>query len=176
MANLSVSAHGTSFHVEDLSRVDSAIRRGWGLEVAAYRHGGYPGPAAWVHAPVPLVAAWDLDPLLIVGDRVVWAEVEERVRLTEVAVEFNASADEALHVRDLHVWNGATRVAHFDDLSERGPEYARVFDPPLEVQGWIGLNLSIGIEFPINRDTLNPAPPPALVFSAAYAFFIVDRA
>lgn len=170
--NVSVSTHGASFHVEDLTRVDRATRRGWGLEVAAYRHGGYPGPAAWVHAAIPLVAAWNLEALDFRGHLRV-LEVEERVRTTEVGIDFDASADQFLHVRNLHVWNGSTRIAQFDDLSERGPEFTQVFDSPLDLQGWSALNLSIGVEFPLNIDTPDPPPAPAIVFNSAYAFLTV---
>jgi hypothetical protein len=174
MSNVSVSVHGASFQIEDASRVDRVTRRGWGIEVAAYRHGGAPGPAAWLHAPIPIAAAWELEPLFSPhGGSILWVEMEEQVRLTEVGITFDASADEFLHVRTLDVWNGGTRIAHFDDLNERGPELTRSFTPPLQTQGWQGLNLSIGLEFPINIDSPSPPPAPAIVFNSAYAFFTV---
>jgi hypothetical protein len=173
MAAISVSAHGTSFHVEDPSRVERVTRVGWGLEVAAYRRGGRSGSVAWVHAPIAIVAAWELLPLSF-DHRIVLEEIEERVQLTQVAVAFDASADRLLHVRNLHLWNGGTRVAAFDDLDERGPWLTRSFQPWLEIDGARGLNMSIGVEFPFAIDVPNPPPAPALVLNAAYAFFAVQ--
>lgn len=80
-------------------------------------------------------------------------------RLTAIGVDFDASADQFLHVRSLRVWNGLERVAQFDDLSERGPEFTHVFDGPLELQGWTAINLSIEAEFPINIDAVTPRRP-----------------
>ena len=172
--NVSVSSHGTSFHVEDLSRVDRATRRGWGLEVAAYRHGGYPGPAAWVHAPIPIAGAWDLEPVSIRPLRV--GEVEQHVRLTQVGVDFDTSADEHLRVTNLHIRNGQHVVREFNDLNEHGPTFMRNFNPPEELYGWDAINLSLGVEFPVNIDSPNPPPAPAIVFYAAYAFVTVAPA
>ena len=173
MAAISVSAHGTSFQIENASRVDRATRVGWGLEVAAYRHGGYPSPAVWIHAPIPIAGAWELAPLEV-GHRIVLEEIEESVQLTQVSVTFDASADELLRITNLHVWNGGSRIAAFDALHERGPSLTRAIRPWQEVDGATGLNLSIGVEFPIAQVVEAPPPPPALVFHGAYAFFAVQ--
>jgi hypothetical protein len=172
MANLSVSVHGASFRVEDPSRVDRAVPHGPGFELGAYRHGGYPGPAAWVHAPIPIAAYWETVP--ISGHPIRLAEIDETVQLVEVGLDFDTSADEFLHVSNLHVWNGATRVAHFDGLSERGPEFGRVFEPRLELRGWTGLTLSVGVEFPfLTEGPVPETPAPAIWFAGAYAFVTV---
>src|SRR5262249_52671318 len=104
MSNISVSAHGASFEIEDASQVDRVTRRGWGIEVAAYRQGGAPGPAAWLHAPIPITAGWD--PQLLVnrgGGPILWGDIEEHVHLVQIGIAFDASADEFLHVSNVHV-------------------------------------------------------------------------
>ena len=169
MANFAVSVHGTSFHVEDLSRIDRVTRRGWGLEVASYRHGGYAGPAAWVHAPIPLSAPWELEGLPI-GGHIRWVELRDRVLLKGVQIDFD-SADQELYISNVHVHDGGNLADQRDGLHERGPAFSWDFDPALEVSS--GLNLAIGVEFPTVIDGTAP-PPPALVFNAAFAFYYTE--
>jgi hypothetical protein len=169
MANVSVSTHGTSFKVQDETRLDRVTRYGWGIEIAA-RHGGAEGPAAWVHASVPIAAAWEA--LRVPGHGV--GEFEGLVQLEQVSIGFDASADPLLHISNLHLWNGGSRVAAFDDLNERGPSLIRGFNPAIALEGSRGLNLSIGVEFAANIDDPNPPPAPAVVLYSASAFFLVE--
>jgi hypothetical protein len=160
--------------------MERVVPFGGGLQVAAYRHGGGPPyPLEWVHAPIPLVAAWEIAPLVWPGSHtLIITELDERVQLVQVSVAFDTSASPDLHVTNLHVWNGGERIANFDNLDERGSFLTHSFDPPLDLEGWAGLNLSIGVEFPItyNDEPGDPPPPPApaIIFSGAYAFLTVQ--
>jgi hypothetical protein len=176
MAQLSSAIHGHSFHVEDLTRVDRAFATGAGLAIASYRHGGYPGPAVWVHAAIPSLAVWQLAPIFWPpGADPTWEEFDLAVTLSEVSVDFDASAAPEFHVANLHVWDGGTRIVTLDGLRERGPAFTHTLDPTLALSSH-AVGLSFGLELPILIDGVGGVPPPpTFTFHQARASLIVER-
>jgi hypothetical protein len=100
-------------------------------------------------------------------------EWDEPVVLSHLGLHFDTSADPDVVVGNLDVWNGGSQIANFAGLDARGPVLRRDFGPPLEIDGTLGLNLSIGIWFP---DLIDPPAPPAppIVLNSAYAFLTVQ--
>jgi hypothetical protein len=166
VALLSSAIHGTSFHVEDASRLDTVRPYGWGLAISGYRVGSGYRPAVWVHAAVPTPSIWTF-----IGDGS--STSMQSATIAWVWLQFDASASREFYVTNLHVWSGRQPVAALNDLRERGPTYSHRFNPPLWFPG-AGINLSIGIELPILIDSTGGRPaPPTFVLNGAAVYFDV---
>jgi len=97
----------------------------------------------------------------------------EAVRLVEIEIRFDTSQSPGLGINVLDIWNGARQLAHFDGFSSRGPVLSRSFSNGLRLDPRAGLNLSIGVAFPVQLD--GPvASGPAILFNSAAAFLDVQ--
>jgi len=156
---ISVSAHGSSFHVEGVERASRVVPYGWGLAVSGWNDGN-PKPL-WVHAVIPAVGVWQ---------SIAQGASERDVRLTAVYVAFTTSGVGNLHISNLDVWDGPKRIAANSGLHQQPPLLSHQFSKPVRLAHY-ALGLSIGITFPVLTDPgpPGPPPPPSFVFNYAWA-------
>lgn len=117
--------HGHSMEIEYPDRMDSAIRRG-----GAYVLAGKPGSSNWFHFAIPT-------PVIV---------EDVRLRLDAVMLRFVTGSIDAF-VRDVHVYDGESRIVAFQDLylSEQNG-FVRLVVPETPAVRW-GIGLSLGVGF-----------------------------
>jgi hypothetical protein len=117
--------HGHSMQIEYPDRIVSEWRAGFALKIE-----GMPGTDNWFHFAIPTPVIID----------------DVRLRADAVMLRFLTGSVDAF-VRDVHVYDGETRIAVFNDLYlslENG--FVRLPLPDRPRMAW-GLGISIGVGF-----------------------------
>ena len=156
-----VHVHGTSAQVELESTPGTSVAyRGWGLDVATFRQ------RVWFHVSLPVSIDWTariFEP----------TEVDDLATLAEVGAEY-AYAD-VMEVVAVHLWDGGTRFAHWDNTGP-GPK-----PTALKIGGsgftWSvihkvkrSVGLSFAVQFPVPIDA-PVGQPNAFTLNSAHATF-----
>lgn len=121
--------HGHSLQVEFPEKIGSMTRIGWGAVLE-----GLPGTTNWLHMAIPTP--------VIIND--------VRLRLDAVMLSFITGSTDA-YIREVHVWDGPSRIAVFDGLNLSGDNpFVRleVADRPWI---WFGIGVSIGISVGVEQ-------------------------
>jgi hypothetical protein len=117
--------HGHSMQIENPERLASVWRAGMYIRVE-----GKPGNATWFHFAIPTP--------VIVNDH--------RLRALRVILQFRTSSADA-SVRDIHVYDGETKIAQFNNVNLSGNVGYRAFDIPGNPEVKLGIGISIGVGF-----------------------------
>jgi hypothetical protein len=116
--------HGHSMQVEYPDRIARHERNGWGTDIE-----GKPGTGNWFHFAIPTP--------VVIND--------VRLQADSIMLCFKTGSLDAF-VKDVHVYDGGTRIAEFNDifLSKEQP-FARLVLPgaPLMFQA-LGISLGVG--------------------------------
>ena len=146
--------HGTSAQVEDPKGLiaNGVLRRGWGTSFF-----GHSGSFNWFHVAIPTPVILD----------------DARPRLVKVFVFYKSLSGS---IKNIHVWDGATRVKSFNGLSLSGDHGLGIdaantwaIDPPLTIR--FGLGISIGVQFNTNFDTSDTVDKLEFLITTAGADF-----
>ena len=117
--------HGHSMEIEYPDRMASAIRRGY-----AYQVEGMPGTANWFHFAIPTP--------VIIND--------VRLQIDSIMLRMTTGSVDAF-VRDVHIYDGETRIAVHDDVYlVEDNSFVRFEVPDMPYLRW-GLGLSLGVGF-----------------------------
>ncbi|MBN1509400.1 MAG: hypothetical protein JW955_21315 [Sedimentisphaerales bacterium] len=117
--------HGHSMQIESPDRLARLIRVGWCVFVE-----GKPGTENWFHFAVPTPVIID----------------DVRLQADSVMLRFATGSVDAF-VRDVHVYDGRTRIAEFNDLNLSGAQdFVRLTLPGAPAM-WQALGISVGVGF-----------------------------
>lgn len=117
--------HGHSMQVEYPDRIVRHERNGWGTDIE-----GNPGTINWFHFAVPTP--------VIIND--------VRMQADSVMLCFETGSADAV-VRDVHVYDGRTRIAEFNEINLFGDQsFVRLVLPGAPPM-WQGIGISLGVSF-----------------------------
>jgi hypothetical protein len=116
---------GYAMQVENPERLDQDTRLGWSAFVM-----GKPGTENWFHFAIPTP--------VIIND--------VRLQTDSVLLRFATGSADAW-VRDVHVYDGWTRIATFTDVNLFGQQYSVRLTVPDTPPMNYGLGISVGVSF-----------------------------
>ena len=117
--------HGHSMQIEYPERIARVWKAGFFLELE-----GKPSSNNWFHFAIPTT--------VIVDDR--------RLRVGSVMLLFDTQSSDAV-VRDVHIFDGETRIAVHNGVNLSGNAGFRRFDVPNNPPVMWGVGISIGVNF-----------------------------
>jgi len=116
-------AHGTDVHVEVDANVESIRRYGFFTRVI-----GKPGTTNWYHFAIPT-------PVITEGNRLAFARAMLRL----------VTGGTAAVVRDVHIYDGSTRISAHQAVNLSGSQPFAVFGVPHKPDVFWGAGISIGV-------------------------------
>jgi len=117
--------HGNSMNIEYPDRIASELRTGFCIRIE-----GKPGTENWFHFAIPT-------PTIINGNK---------LKAGSVMLRFRTLSTDAL-VKNIHVYDGETRIAQHDNINFYGDHLFERFDIPRHPAIQWGLGISIGVGF-----------------------------
>ncbi len=140
--------HGHSVNVEYPDRILNERRTGF-----SFAFDGKPGTINWFHFAIPTP--------VIIND--------VRMRASSVMLIFNTGSVDAF-VRDVHVYDGATRIAVHDNVNLSKNHPFERFVIPDTPQMLLGLGISIGVGFGVEMMSHH------MEFFSAGCDFVINKA
>jgi len=139
---LAVWMHGTGVRIESPERLNQVVYRAFHARIS-----GIPNTGNWLHFPIttPVVEGYRSGGSGSSGFSAVVMNYR-RYRLEKVFVSFRSGSVDA-RVTSVHVYDGATRIAAFDDLNLYGEQLMREFVLPGSPEVQQGVCISLGVEF-----------------------------
>jgi hypothetical protein len=135
---LAMWVHGTAVQVEYPDRLDQVLRRGFHTRIE-----GKAGTGNWLHFPISTPVVGTYRRLDVISG---WETNYRRYRLDKVFISFRSGSTDA-RVTSVHVYDGPTRIAAFDNLNLFGEQSMREFVIPGSPAVSQGICVSLGVQF-----------------------------
>lgn len=135
---LAMWLHGTAVQVEYPDQLNQVLRRAFHTRIE-----GKAGTSNWLHFPIstPVVGTYrNVD--VLTG----WETNWRRYKLDKVFVSFRSGSLDA-RVMSVHVYDGPTRIAAFDNLNLYGEQSMHEFVIPGSPEVTQGICVSLGVHF-----------------------------
>lgn len=139
---LAVWMHGTGVRIEYPDRLSQTLYRAFHARIEGNANTGN-----WLHFPIttPVVGGYRSGGTGGSGFSQVMVNYR-RYRLEKVFVSFRSGSIDA-RVTSVHVYDGARRIAAFDNLNQYGEQRMKAFDLPEAPEVFEGVCISLGVEF-----------------------------